>query len=89
MILRLQANSPAEKAGLRQAQREVLVGNTRVPVGGDVILSVGGRAVNSSEDLGAAIDRYKPGDTVVVRVLRDGRQLDVNVLLDEAPRQTR
>jgi putative serine protease PepD len=85
MVLAIQPNSPAARAGIRDAQREVIVGNYRVPTGGDVILAVGGRAVHSSQDLAGAIDRYKPGDNVMITVLRNNSEIDVSVVLDEAP----
>jgi putative serine protease PepD len=87
MVLAVEANSPAARAAIRPAQREVIVGNYRVPTDGDILLAVGGRTVNSSQDLAAAIDRFKPGDQVNVTVLRNGRQVDLSVVLEEAPRR--
>jgi putative serine protease PepD len=89
MVLQIQPGSPAERAGIREAQREVIVGNFRVPADGDVIMAVGGRTMNSRDDLATAIERYKPGDRVSIRILRNGAEIEVPVVLSEAPRQGR
>jgi S1-C subfamily serine protease len=67
----------------------VIVGNFRVPADGDVIMAVGGRMMNSRDDLATAIERYKPGDRVSIRILRNGAEIEVPVVLSEAPRQGR
>jgi len=66
------AGSPAARAGLRA---------------GDVITSVDGRSVNSPEDVGAAVERHKPGDTVTVQVQRAGGRQSVSVQLGKRPAQ--
>jgi putative serine protease PepD len=86
MVLSVQPGSPAARAGIREAQREVVVGNLGVPAGGDIILSVEGRAVSSTQDLAAAIDRHKPGERVTVTVLRNNNRMEIPVVLEEAPR---
>jgi putative serine protease PepD len=87
MLTRLSPAGPAAKAGLHGATDQVIIGNRLVPVGGDVILSIQGRDVNSQIELNSAIDKFKPGDRVTVTVLRDGRKMDIPVTLGEAPRQ--
>jgi S1-C subfamily serine protease len=83
----VQANGPAAIAGIRGAKSRVRVGNYLVPVGGDVILAIKGKSVNSFLELATEIDRYKPGDRVNVTVLRDNRKMDLDVTLQELPRQ--
>jgi putative serine protease PepD len=87
MITRLYPAGPAAKAGLRGATDEMIIGNYRVPVGGDVILAIQGRDIDSQIELNSAIDKFKPGDRVSLTILRDGRKMDVPVTLAEAPRQ--
>jgi putative serine protease PepD len=89
MVVRVQPGSPAQRAGIRAADREVVVGNFRVPTGGDVILAVEGRTMSSLQDLAAEIERHKPNDRITVRILRDGNQVDIPMVLEEAPRQAR
>jgi len=87
MIVDTYQNSPASRAGLRGATDEVRIGRRRLPVGGDVILEVQGKAINSVQDLNTEIDRYKVGDKITLSVLRGNRKVDVPITLEEAPRQ--
>jgi putative serine protease PepD len=69
LVLNVQGNSPAAKAGIREQ---------------DVIIRLGGKSVQSSEELAVAIDAHKPGDTVPVEIVRGGRSQTVQVTLARA-----
>ncbi|MBI4472428.1 MAG: trypsin-like peptidase domain-containing protein, partial [Acidobacteria bacterium] len=86
MVVQVVGNSPAERAGIREATEQVIIGNYRVPVGGDVILAINDKAVNDWQQLALEIDRYKPGDRVKVTILRSNQRRDIEVVLQEAPR---
>jgi putative serine protease PepD len=64
-------DTPAERAGIRA---------------GDVILSLGGRAVTSWERLRPAIREHEVGETVDVVVERAGQRVTLRVTLEEDPR---
>ncbi|MDV6013892.1 trypsin-like peptidase domain-containing protein [Haloechinothrix sp. LS1_15] len=49
---------------------------------GDVIVEVGDRTVRDAAELVVAVRRYEPGEVVPVTLVRDGRQLTVDVTLD-------
>jgi serine protease Do len=66
MIVQMEPGGPAAQAGL-QAE--------------DIVLSLADRAVQSVSDLQAALVQQEPGSQVALRVLRQGRQLDVRVSL--------
>ena len=87
MVVDIYANSPAAKAGLHESSQQLRIGYRRLPVGGDVIMQVQGKGVNSVQELQTEIYRYKPGDRVTVTVLRNNRRVDVPLTLEEAPRQ--
>ena len=79
MILHVEPGSPADKAGLRGAER--------TPAGiapGDIIQKVGDTPVNTSDEFYAALEDYKPGDTVSLQIYRDGQVLTVPVHLGPA-----
>ncbi|WP_067572970.1 S1C family serine protease [Nocardia acidivorans] len=63
----VQAGSPAAKAGI---------------VEGDVIVKVGDRDVSGPEELTVAVQSNEIGRTVNVRLIRDGREVDVPVTLE-------
>ncbi|MDW8313654.1 MAG: trypsin-like peptidase domain-containing protein [Rhodovarius sp.] len=77
-VLDVEPGSAAERAGLRAA-RLTREGGFQT---GDVILALGGRQVRRVADLLAALDQYSPGDSVPLRILRDGVQLELRVTLD-------
>jgi S1-C subfamily serine protease len=56
-------------------------------VGGDVILAVQGKTINTIQDIQNEIAHYKIGERITVTVLRNNRKVDVPIMLEEAPRQ--
>jgi serine protease Do len=62
--------SPAEKAGLKS---------------GDVILEFNGKKVSASRNLKLEVAQTKPGQTVPVKILRDGEQETVQVAIKPLP----
>jgi putative serine protease PepD len=71
-VQNVQSGSPAESAGIKT---------------GDVIQSIGGKKVETSEDLASVIAGYKPGDKVPVVVERGGKQVTLQVTLGSQPSQ--
>lgn len=63
----VQAGGPAAKAGI---------------VEGDVIVKVGDREVTGPEELTVAVQEHEIGQTVNIRLIRDGREVDVPVTLE-------
>jgi len=63
-------NSPAEKAGL-QAE--------------DIILEINGEKITSNNSLASIIQRYNVGDTITLKVLRNGKEMEIKVKLEERP----
>jgi S1-C subfamily serine protease len=78
LILRVQRDSAAEAAGLRGA--EVDAQGNLVP--GDIILGVEAQGVDSIAELISALDDYRIGEKVTVRVWRSGRETEVPVVLE-------
>jgi S1-C subfamily serine protease len=77
VINQVTPGGPAAKGGLR--------GLRRLPSGrvvlGDVIVGVDQHPVKDYDDLYNALDRYKVGDEVTVKVLRDGKKVSAKVAL--------
>ena len=55
---------------------------------GDVIQSLGGYKVTCMNDLGRALEHFSAGDTIQVQVLRNGKQVLLELTLDERPQTT-
>lgn len=83
LIQEIGRGSAADTAGLRGYRDVVLVGNQRLGIGGDFITAIDGKAVTEPDALTRAIARKRPGDTIVVRVFRNGRSSEVQVKLGE------
>ncbi len=78
--------SPADRAGLLGASRYLRLGNLLVAVGGDLIVAVNGREIESMDELNELMEGYSVGQTIELTVLRKGRKMKVKVRLDEMPR---
>jgi S1-C subfamily serine protease len=89
MVIEVTQGGPAEKAGLRGGNRQVQVGNVVILVGGDVITRVDQSEVKDADDLIKHIRERKPGEAVMLKVLRDGQFKEVKITLQERPRTTR
>jgi S1-C subfamily serine protease len=70
LVQGVQKGTAAEKAGIRGGNINGSVEGGQVAVGGDIIVSIDGKTVTSSEDLANDISTKKPGDTVSIGLLR-------------------
>lgn len=78
--------SPAEKAGLKGASRNVRLGNVIFAEGGDLIISINGRRINTMDELNSLMDTLEAGETVTVKVMRGKKELFIKVKIEEMPR---
>jgi S1-C subfamily serine protease len=81
LIMEVQPDSPAAKAGLRPTRRDE---SRRIQLG-DIIVGIDDKPVQSRKDLTDVLDKHKVGDTVKLKVLRDGQEEEVPVTLEELP----
>ena len=70
LVQSVQKGTPAEKAGIKGGTVSGSTENGQVAVGGDIITSIDGKAVASSEDLAEDVSAKKPGDKISVGLLR-------------------
>jgi serine protease Do len=66
------AGGPADKAGVKR---------------GDVIVQMNGEDVANSLQLRNQVARAKPGTSVTFTLMRDGKQMDVKIVLAERPKE--
>ena len=69
-VVEVYVDGPADRAGLHT---------------GDTIEAIDGRPSTTLADLLDEVDRHEPGQSVQLRVLRDGSRGDVDLQLDERP----
>lgn len=80
LITHVVEGGAAERAGLQPTYRD-RSGRIRL---GDAIVGINGEKVESSNDLILILEKYKAGDDVRLKLLRDGQETEVNVRLDAA-----
>ncbi len=86
LVARLYRNSPADRAGIRSATDEVILGNRRYFVGGDIITAIDDRPLRAWEDLNAYLDEEtEVGQTVALQIVRDGQESTVEAVLEDTP----
>jgi S1-C subfamily serine protease len=84
-VQEVQADTPADKAGIRGGR-----GNTRFQIqsyaqGGDIITKVEGKQIEDANDLSAVVAQFQPGQDVTVEVHRGGETKEIKVKLGERP----
>jgi S1-C subfamily serine protease len=70
LVQSVQKGTAAEKAGIHGGSVNTTTENGQVAVGGDIIVSIDGKAVTSSEELANDIAAKKPGDTIGIGLER-------------------
>lgn len=84
LIARVYANSPAVEAGLRGATREVILGNTRLYVGGDILVEINGVSIDSNEALREFLEtRTRVGEQVEIKFYRGDKLMTSRATLTE------
>jgi S1-C subfamily serine protease len=85
LIQAVEPNSSADAAGLRGAQEAIIVGNSRIGIGGDFITTADGQKVEREDALVRIFARKRVGDTLDLTIFRNGRSYHVPVKLLRAP----
>ena len=86
LIAHVYDGSPAQRAGIRPADRDIVLGNYRYLIGGDILTAIDGVPLTSWEDLDAYLqENTEAGQTVTLDILRDGQPMQVQVQLGEEP----
>ena len=84
LVAQLYRNSPASRDGLRGATDEVILGNSRLYTGGDIITAIDGRSLMAWEDLYAYLELdTRVGQIVELTIWRGNRQITLQVELAE------
>ncbi len=79
LVLSVQEGSAAARAGIRPTYRN----RAGEIVMGDIIVGINNETIEQSNDIFLILEKYKPGDVVNVRILRDGKTSSLQVKLDQ------
>ena len=86
LIAQVYRGSPAAQAGLQGATDEILFGNRRLLVGGDIVTAIDGVSLQTWEDLDAYLaEQTEVGQTVRLTLLRQGEEKVLDLIIGEAP----
>lgn len=87
LIAGVAKGSPAERAGLRAGDLPIVIKGEPLVLGGDILLAVNGQDLRTPEQYAIVFKSLKAGQTISMKILRDGTSRTVTVTLEERPVQ--
>jgi len=81
LVQRIVPNSTGARLGLRGGFIKATLGDRTIILGGDVILKVHGISVGDAHPLRNQLRSLKPGDTLSIMIMREGRHLELSTVL--------
>jgi len=66
---------------VRGPNRWVRIGNSELPIGGDLITAIDGEPVSGQSSLSRAMARKRAGEKITLTVYRNGREIKLPVVL--------
>ncbi|MEM6427756.1 MAG: trypsin-like peptidase domain-containing protein [Deinococcota bacterium] len=86
VLVQVFSDSPLADANVRGAQQELIIGNRRLLVGGDIITEIGDTPVSSLDELDDVLEtQYRVGDEITATVWRGNERFRLRLTLAEAP----
>ncbi|HTR25951.1 MAG TPA: trypsin-like peptidase domain-containing protein [Terriglobales bacterium] len=87
LIVQTVPGGAADRAGLKGGTERAYLGNMQIFIGGDLIVAIDGKEINSQQGLAQIMNSHRAGDTVKVTIYRGKKRIDVNVELAESREQ--
>ena len=85
LVETVEPGSAADKAGIRGGSLPVQWGLQEMILGGDIIVEVNGREIKSLEDARYVVRNLKIGETVKIKLIREGKLVEVSAKMEERP----
>ena len=85
LVSEVVAGGPAEEAGIEGGNDKLNFQAGQYRTGGDVILRIDGEDIVGPDDLAEVIASSRPGETVMVTVLRDNERKQIELKLGKRP----
>lgn len=88
LVTEVTSGSPAERSGIRGGGALTEINGRQIELGGDVIVEVDNVTVRKIEDLLSYLQSERSiGETVIVNVIRDGKNQEIRMTLAARPTQ--
>ena len=88
LVMDVVAGSPAEKAGIKRGNEDVVIDGIPIKLGGDVIIGIDNNTVRRIDDILAYVETEKAvGHDLKLTILRDGQTVEVTATLAPRPSQ--
>jgi len=87
LIVQAVSGGAADRAGLRGGTERAYLGNIPIMIGGDLIVAVDGKKIQSQQDLAQVMNNHRAGDAITVTIYRGKKKMDVSVTLGESREQ--
>lgn len=88
LVTSVTANGPADQAGIQGGFKVQTLNNSQYTLGGDVIIGIDNKTINTIQDIKNYIDTKNEGNTVKLKVIRDGETKIIDVKLELLPGTT-
>jgi len=75
------AGGPADLAGIRGGYKVANVNGSDINLGGDIVVGIDERNVNTIHDIQSYLDTKKVGDNVQIKIIRDSQEITVPLKL--------
>lgn len=85
LVTSVRANGPADKAGIQGGYKVEIINNIPYTVGGDIIIGIDNKTINTVQDIKNYINSKKEGDVVNLKVIQDGEIKNIDAKLEVLP----
>jgi S1-C subfamily serine protease len=86
LIMNVVEDGPADKAGIRAGDRNATLNGVKYRLGGDVITGINGTEISGIDQVHNYLsENTRPGDRIVITVIRDGQQAEIPLTLEPRP----
>ncbi len=85
IVQTVEKGGPADKAGLEGGNTAATIEGAEVKLGGDIITEIDGKKIAGMEEVVEIVSAAQPGDSLELKVLRDGQTKTAKVTLGDRP----